>query len=78
MQQAIEALLGRALNDDLSMEEAIRFQAELDERSGPKVRALAHAIIHFIADLDIRQADAEYDRLQRETLKAHLRSLSDS
>jgi len=73
-QQAIEILLARALKDELPIEEAIRFQAELGRRT-QKELSLVHAIIHFISDLDIRRTDAEYDRLQREDLKAQLRSL---
>ena len=68
--QKTEEMIQRALNGDLSIEEASRFLSMLDDNTEQKLRDTAHAVVHFLTDQDIRKIDREYDRLQREYLNS--------
>lgn len=78
IKQRMEELLQRALDDDLSIEEACGFLSMLDDKAEQKIHDAAHAVVHFVTDQDIRQADREYDRLQRQLLSANLESLKNT
>ncbi|MBF0152114.1 MAG: hypothetical protein HQL84_19030 [Magnetococcales bacterium] len=71
-----EIIIRRAIDNDLSIEEACYFLSTLDNEICKDVCIAIHAVIHFITDTDIRQADHEYDKLLRDGLISSIKLLN--
>jgi hypothetical protein len=71
----MDSLIVRALNDTLSIDEACVFLSSLNEQTDTEIKNIAHAVVHFLTDKDIRKYDQNYDQSQRVFLSNKLHSL---
>lgn len=74
-EQDAAEVLRRALADELTVDEASKLLSGLPQRTRRNVQDAIHAAVHFVSDADIRQSDAEYNRLQRASLIKRLDDL---
>ena len=74
--QELLTLIEAALNGDATNDQALAFMGKVERGDSEDVQSAAHALIHFLDDHDIREADEIYDRLQRNGLQEWVRILA--
>lgn len=75
LQGSLATLAEKAFDDDLSVEEASSFLSTIDASRFPKLAAVAHLVVHFVTDADVRAKDSEYDLAMRKEIRDMLRRL---
>ena len=74
-EQTLE-LVGRALRDGISTEEASAFLSNLPRDVDSVLSEVAHAVLHFVTDADLRARDKAYDAALRAELEGCVETLS--
>lgn len=59
------ALLRRALDDAVSLDEARSFMSTISRQDDQVVQWAAHFLIHYIDDADLKERDPGYDAYMR-------------
>ena len=71
----IRSLLRRALDGELSLDDAGLFMSGISARDDELVQQAAHIVIHYLDDEDLREKDPEYDKLMRAELLSYVKQL---
>jgi hypothetical protein len=69
--------LRRALEGRLTVKEATALFDAHGVRGDAAAQRIAHEIVHFVDDADLRARDPQYDALQRRVLANHLTTMTD-
>jgi len=68
-------IVGRALRDEIEIEEASVFLSSLPRDIDLALSEAAHAVVHFVTDADLRARDKAYDAALRVELESHVETL---
>lgn len=68
-------LIGRALRDELEIEEASFFLSSLQRNVDSTLSDAVHAVVHFVIDTDLRARDKAYDAALRVELESYAEAL---
>lgn len=67
------SLLKRALEGELTLDDARNFMAGLSRHDDQRIQEAAHMVIHFLDDADIRERDAGYENYMRGKLEDYIK-----